>query len=440
MIKRIILKRGEERRILDGHPWVFDNEVSAILVGKAGAARPAELEAGDFADIESFDKHYLGRAFVNPASKIIARIYSPSKDGMDGGFLTRRIREAVERRACLTDAAETPPGDISCRLVFAEADFLPGLIVDRYVAYPLSQAAALPERPLSRESVRAALGPPRYYYVVQILTAGMEAMREALVGALRAVFGEDAALVEKSADGAREREGLPPSSGVLSGELPPGGLLIFENGLPFAVDTEGGQKTGAFLDQRENRAAAAAFARGRRVLDAFAYSGGFAVHAARAGAQSVVAVDGSKDAVSLIEKNAALNGAEKTVLPVCEDVFEYLTRAVRAKERFGLVILDPPAFAKNRASLPGALRGYKEITMKGLSLLEPGGTLVICSCSFALNEAAFKEMVRAAASDSGTRVVQTAFRSQAACHPVLVGYDESAYLKCGIYTNVSPER
>jgi 23S rRNA (cytosine1962-C5)-methyltransferase len=246
-------------------------------------------------------------------------------------------------------------------------------------------------------------------------------------------LGLPAGMVEKSAARVRELEGLPLREGPVRGSFPAGGIVIFENGFPFMVHLEEGQKTGHYLDQRENRLRAAAFASGGRVLDACSYTGGFAIHAARFGALSVNAVDVSAEALEVVRKNARLNGVEDRITPVEGDVFEVLRGYERARERFDLIILDPPAFAKSRNALEGALRGYKEINLRAIKLLSPGGVLVSCSCSQVLSEGRFKAMIAEAATDAERRLIQLDFRYQGADHPILLGYDESLYLKCGCY-------
>jgi 23S rRNA (cytosine1962-C5)-methyltransferase len=494
-LKRIILKPGEERRLLRGHPWVYDNEVARIL----GPAGPASLDMGELADVESSRKEYLGRAFVNPRSKIIARIYSPSKEGVDKGFFKRRFRESINRR--FLDPGGAGPGSAgaldlyreSARLVFGEADFLPGLIVDRFVGWALEDAeAAVPERPLRFETLEARLGPPRSWLSIQFLISGMDCRREEILPALEEVLGRDmpalppgpgsfgegaegpqgeaaaplelraaplgppCGIIEKSGAKVRELEGLPLREGLLRGTFPPSGILIFENGFPFCVHPEEGQKTGHFLDQRENRLRAAVLALGGsalpagaavretpprrefRVLDACAYTGGFGIHAARLGAAAgvdtaVSALDVSAAALETLRKNAALNGVGDRVEAAEADIFDALPRYERARERFDLIILDPPAFAKSRTALEGALRGYREINLRAIKLLARGGALVSCSCSQALDEGRFKRMIEEAAADAERRLVRIDFRYQAADHPILVGYDESLYLKCGYY-------
>jgi len=249
-------------------------------------------------------------------------------------------------------------------------------------------------------------------------------------------LGAPTGIVEKSGSKVRELEGLPLREGLVRGNFPPSGIVIFENALPFAVHLEEGQKTGHFLDQRDNRRLVARHM-APRVLDAFSYTGCFGIHAARAGAGSVVCVDVSAAALETIKVNAALNGVSDKVKTVEADVFEFLRTAERRKERYDLVILDPPAFAKTRPSLEGAIRGYKEINLRAISLLsKKGGVLVTSSCSQAMDEANFRRMVTEAAADAGRRLVEIDFRRQSADHPILVGYDESFYLKCGFYRAV----
>ncbi|MDR2633508.1 MAG: class I SAM-dependent rRNA methyltransferase [Treponema sp.] len=430
-MKRIILKAGEEGRILSGHPWVYDNELARIL----GPKGPANLEAGEIADVESSEKTYLGRALVNPSSKIIARIYSPSKEGMDTGFFKRRIREALARRTGYDLHRE------SARIVFGEADFLPGLIIDRFVGWPLEEA--LLPGPLCFEHCEAALGPPSSWLSVQFLSYGMDMRKALILAALEEVLGGPKpsslglpqGIIEKSGALLREREGLPAPEGLISGSLPPGGILIFENTFPFGLDLAQGQKTGYFLDQKENRQSLRRWlAPGARVLDACSYTGSFGIHAARFGASSVRALDASPQALKQGLHNARLNGVEDRFIPVEGDVFEVLRGYERSRsERFDLIILDPPAFAKSRSSLEGALRGYKEMNLRAMKLLNKGGVLVSCSCSQPLDEQRFKRMVLEAAGDAARRLMLLDFCYQSPDHPILLGYDESLYLKCGFY-------
>ena len=452
-MKRIILKSGEEGRIWQGHPWVYDNEVDRITDGKKGEQGGAVLECGECADVESSQKQYLGRAIVNPNSKIIARIYSPSKEGIDSGFFKRRFRQALQRRKGVRSLRRD-----SARLVFAEADFLPGLIVDRFAGWPLADIESLPERPPCFESAEAALGPPRSWVSIQFLAWGMDCRRDMIIQALEEVLGAMAdapeGIVEKSGARVRELEGLPLREGLIRGSFPAGGIVIFEqaqkphseaaaNGVPFAIDLLESQKTGHFLDQRDNRLLAAVYAsmlrsedqtQPLRVLDACSYTGGFGIHILRADEQALVtAVDVSAAALETLQKNAALSGVEGRVTVIEADIFDFLRGAARKREQFDMVILDPPAFAKSRTALNGALRGYRDINLQAIKLLRPGGILVSCSCSQALDEARFRHMIAAAAADAERRLIQIDFRCQSQDHPVLAGYDESLYLKCGFY-------
>ena len=367
-MKRIILKPGEERRILEGHPWVYDNQVDRILKAGPGGFRPGELEAGEWADLEALPRGkgakpmYLGRGFVNPHSRIIMRLYSRSKEGADKGFFKRRIREALNRRL-MSAGAEAGSYNLlreSARIVFAEADFLPGFMADRFVGWPLNAVEEkLADRPLLYEDVEAVLGPPFSWLSLQFLSWGMDMRREEILDALEETLsvplspesgralGVPQGVVERSPVKIRELEGLPPRHGLIRGSFPPEGIVIFENGLPFLVHLEEGQKTGHFLDQRDNRLRAAAFAglatlaaggeaASRRVLDACCYTGGFGIHALCLGGYGpggsflggegedgpeLCFVDSSAAALETARKNAALNGVEDMIETVEADVF-----------------------------------------------------------------------------------------------------------------------
>jgi 23S rRNA (cytosine1962-C5)-methyltransferase len=428
-MKRIILKPGEEKRIYAGHPWVYDNEVAAIL----DRDNPVALVPGELADVESADKKYVGRALVNPQSTIIARLYSRSKEGVDKGFFKRRIRESISKRFMYNLFRE------SARIVFAEADFLPGLIIDRFVGWSRQDIALLSnEHPCTFDGAAAILGQPSSWLSVQFLSYGMDCRREEILDALDEVLSgitmTPTGIVEKSGVKVREYEGLPLREGIIRGTVPDSGMVIFENGFPLCVYLNEGQKTGYFLDQKENRLGAARFAAGKKVLDLCCYSGGFAIHAARFGAAEVTAVDVSADALALVQDNARLN--QVTIKTVEADVFDIMRAGNKSKERFDMIILDPPAFAKTHSVLDNALRGYKEINLQALQMLNPGGILVSCSCSQAVTEYRFKQMIASAAFDAGCQLVQLDFRYQSPDHPVLIGYDESLYLKCGFYLKI----
>jgi 23S rRNA (cytosine1962-C5)-methyltransferase len=395
---KILLKPREDDRIRAGHPWVYDNEIAAV----EGKAEPG-------AEVEVLDcrRKTLGSAFYNPKSKIRARVYSRKLRAADEAFFTEVLGAALAYRKRFFD-----PERQSLRLVFGEADGLPGLIVDSFVG--TSEGGKRSGRWLS----------------IQFLSLGIDARKKEVLAALEQAFPSDGA-AERSDAPVRSLEGLLPVSGTLSGEIP-SSIIIEENGLDFGVDILGGQKTGWFLDQRSNRAAAARYAKGRRVLDAFCNAGGFGLACAAAGATSVLAVDSSAEATAAVSVNAKLNGLDSLVEAREANAFDLLHSLERAKEKFGLVILDPPAFAKNRASVEGAKRGYKELNLRALKLLDEGGILVTCSCSHWFGRELFANMLEEAAADSGRRIRLLEERTQDLDHPIVSGYGESRYLKCVI--------
>jgi 23S rRNA (cytosine1962-C5)-methyltransferase len=396
---RIILRPREEERIRAGHPWVYDNEIASV----EGAGEPG-------GEVEVFDarRRSLGSAFYNPKSKIRARIYSRVPRPADEAFFSEALGKALAYRRRFFD-----PDRQSLRLSFGEADGLAGLIVDSFVG-----------------SAEGEEGRRGRWLSAQFLCLGVDARKEAVLKALQGVLPSDG-VAERSDAPVRALEGLPPVAGVLAGSVP-GRAIIQENGLRFGVDILGGQKTGWFLDQRSNRAAAARYAKGRRVLDAFCNAGGFGLACAAAGAAGVLAVDSSADAIAAVGANAALNGLGPLVEAREANAFDLLHSLERAREKFGLVVLDPPAFAKNRASVDGARRGYKELNLRALKLLDEGGILVTCSCSHWFGPELFARMLEEAAADSGRRIRILEERSQDLDHPIVSGYGESRYLKCTI--------
>jgi len=411
---RLILKPKEDFRLRGGHPWVYDNEIASI-----------EGEPDPGAEVEVLDarRRSLGSAFYNPASKIRARIYSRVVKPADQAFFEESIARALAWRRRFFD-----PELQSLRLVFGEADGLPGLILDSFVGSPEASGpgAAAPRSEPSRGRWLSA----------QFLSLGVEMRKSEILAALKRVFPVRG-IAERSDASVRTLEGLPLFSGKLDGEVPER-VVIDENGLSFAVDLLGGQKTGWFLDQRANRAAAARFAldragaSGRRVLDAFCNAGGFALSCAAAGAAEVLAVDSSPEAVAAVAANAARNGLSDRVRALEANAFDQLRLFERGHERFGLVILDPPAFAKNRASVDSAYRGYKDLNLRALRIIEDGGVLVTCSCSFWFGRERFAQMLEEAARDAGRRLRIIEERGQDLDHPVVSGYGESRYLKCVI--------
>lgn len=381
---RVYLKKNEEKRILAGHPWVYANE-AARIEGKD--------VNGSVAEVFSHDGRYVGKGLINHLSKILVRILTRGREEIDRDFFLNRIRAADKYRKNL--------GYSDCyRAVFAEADGLPAFIVDRY----------------------------HDLLSVQFLSLGMDRRKELLCDCLEEVFAPRG-IYERSDASVRLKEGLPPVKGILRGAFEPR-VIVEENGLKMCVDLENGQKTGYFLDQKENRFALRRYVRpGGEVLDCFCNSGGFSMNAAAAGAGSVTALDISETALADVRQNAGLNGFESVVQTECGDVFEKLRDYRRAGRQFDLVVLDPPAFCKSAAEAKDALRGYRDINIQGLKLVRPGGFLATSSCSHYVSMVSFQRMLTEAVRES-SRVVQTAeLRMQAADHPALVGEDESAYLK-----------
>ncbi len=387
---RVILRRGRESSLLDGHLWVYAGHLAEVR----GSPSPGEV-----VDVSSAAGGFLGRGFYNPHSQIRVRLLTPEEEPIDEAFLDRRLGEAAAlRRLVVSDTT-------AHRMVFGEGDRLPGLIVDRYGDV----------------------------LVMQTLSYGMDLRKEALADLLVARTGAHA-LYLRNDTGSRSLEGLARHRGYLreggGGASAPTRIEIVESGARFLVEIERGQKTGWFCDQRENRLAAAPLASGGEVLDAFCYTGAFGIHAALAGARSVLGLESSGEAVALARANASLNGLGARCEFRQADAFDGLRELAGSGRLFDLVALDPPAFAKNKAALARAAAGYKEVNLQAVRLLRPGGFLVTSSCSFHMGEAAFFEAVAGAARDAGRRLRLLEARSQARDHPVLVGMPETRYLKC----------
>jgi 23S rRNA (cytosine1962-C5)-methyltransferase len=390
----VILKPREEDRLLRGHPWVFDNEIRSVT----GTA-----DSGAEVHIHSAQGRFLGTGLWSPVSKIRVRRYSLEDTAFDSGFVASRLAQALAfRTRCRNPATD------SSRAVFAEADGLPGLIVDRYIGTDEE-------------------GSPGSWLVVQFLSKGMDDRKELILDALTTVYNPTG-IMERSEAAVRRHEGLPSRSAAVAGTVP-SAVIITENALRFRADIGSGQKTGWFLDQPENRAAVALHARGKTVLDCFCNAGGFSLAAAAAGAVSVTSLDSSQEACDSVLANAALNGLQSAVKTETGDAFDYLRDAAHNGRTYGLVILDPPAFAKNKAALEAASRGYKEINLQALKLLQPGGILATFSCSYWLARERFLAILEDAAKDAGVRIRYLRELGQAPDHPIISGYPESKYLK-----------
>ena len=375
---------GRQKKLLQGHPWVYGNEIERV---------EGEIEDGGLATVVDFRGRYMGTGFYNSKSLITVRLLTHRQEKITDELIASRVKAACDYRRFVMSR----PGTDSCRLIYGEADRLPGVIADRFGGV----------------------------IVLQVLALGMERFTQVIADALLACEKPDCLLLQND-DAIRRKEGMECFTRVLYGTLPEENI-IHENGVKLAVDVLGGQKTGYFLDQKDNHLFVRQFCKDARVLDCFSYIGAFALNAAAAGAKEVTAVDISEAAVQLIEKNAALNGAEITA--VCANCFDYLRAQVKAGEKYDVVVLDPPAFTKAHANMASACRGYKEIALSAMRLLPAGGVLATHSCSYHMPEEVFVNTVLSAAQDLHRQVRIITLRRQDIDHPVLAGYPESHYLK-----------
>lgn len=387
------LKKGEGRTLKAGGAWIFDNEIESVM----GSA-----ENGDIVLVHDFDGYPLGRGFINRNSKIRIRMMTRNIDQeIDREFLKMRVRNAWEYRKTTVDTS-------SCRVIFGEADFLPGLVIDKY------------------EDV----------LVVECLALGMEAFKETIVELLKEALEEDGIAVrgvyERSDANERKKEGLPKVKDFIGAPFDTN-VEITENGVHYLVDVVNGQKTGFFLDQKYNRLAIQRLCKGRRVLDCFTHMGTFALNAGIAGAAEVTGLDISDYAISQAQENARRNHLENTVHFRCANVFDELPKLAEQREQFDVVILDPPAFTKSREATKNAIKGYREINIKGLKLVKDGGYLATCSCSHFMTHELLAKTVREAARSAHKRLRQVEFRTQSPDHPILWAADESYYLKFFIF-------
>jgi len=387
-LPRAVLKAGREKSLRRRHPWVFSGAIERV---DGEAAAGATIEVVDAAG------RFLARAAYSPASQIRARVWTfASDETVDAAFLERRIERALDGRRRL---GLLEPGT-ACRLVFGESDGLAGLVVDRYADW----------------------------LVCQLLSAGMERWRGEIAAILERRL-RPRGVYERSEGAARRKEGLPSRRGVLAGAEPPEWIEIDSGGVRHLIDVRGGQKTGGYLDQQGNRVRVARHAGGARVLDAFAYGGGFALAALAAGARHATLLDSSKEALGLAERAAALNG----VAGRCElreaNVFEELRRLKEAGERFDVVVLDPPKFVHSAEQVQAGSRGYKDVNLLALALVEPGGILATFSCSGHVDAALFQKIVAGAALDAGRDVQIVERLAQPPDHPVALAFPEAEYLK-----------
>lgn len=375
---------GRQKKLLQGHPWVYGNEIERV---------EGEIVDGDLVTVVDFRGRYMGTGFYNSCSLITVRLLTHRQEEITDELIASRVKAACDYRRFVMQREGTD----SCRLIYGEADRLPGVIADRFGGV----------------------------IVLQVLALGMERYTQVIADALIACE-QPTCLLLNNDDAIRIKEGMTCFTKVLHGELP-GETIIHENGVKLAVDVRGGQKTGYFLDQKDNHLFLRQFCRDARVLDCFSYIGGFALNAAMGGAREVTAVDISESAVELIRRNAALNGAQ--INAVCANCFDFLRAQVKAGEKYDVVVLDPPAFTKAHANMANACRGYKEIALSAMRLLPAGGVLATHSCSYHMPEDVFVNTVLSAAQDLHRQVRVITLRRQDIDHPVLAGYPESHYLK-----------
>lgn len=381
------IKKGAGRSLKAGGAWIYDNEIDQIL---------GSCQDGDLVKVEDFDGYPLGQGFLNRKSTIAIRMMTRKKDvTIDEAFIEMRVRNAWEYRKATVDTS-------SCRIIFGEADFLPGIVVDKFADV----------------------------LVVESLALGIDRFKPMILAALQKVLSEDGVAIrgifERSDAKVRLQEGMERYKGFLSQPFDTK-VEIVENGVRYLVDVKDGQKTGFFLDQKYNRLAIQRLCPGKEVLDCFTHTGSFALNAGIAGAASVLGVDASQLAIDQARENAALNGLSQRVEFCCADVFDLLPRLEAEGRRFDVVILDPPAFTKSRSSIKSAVKGYREINLRGMKLVKDGGYLATCSCSHFMDPQLFAKTIREAAAGVHKRLRQVEYRTQAPDHPILWSGDEASY-------------
>ena len=387
------LKKGEGRTLKAGGLSVFDNEIESVM---------GDFEDGDIVIVHDYDGYGMGRGYINRHSKIRIRMLTRNKDQeIDAAFLKMRVKEAWEYRKKTVDTS-------SCRIIFGEADFLPGIVIDKFADV----------------------------CVVQSLALGIDRLKPVILQALKEVLAEDGMILrgiyERSDAKVRKNEGMELYKGFI-GDPFDTNVEIVENGVKYMVDVKDGQKTGFFLDQKYNRLAIQKLCPGAKVLDCFTHTGSFALNAGIAGAASVLGVDASELGVEQARLNARLNGLEDRVQFQCADVFDLLPQLEEKGEKFDVIILDPPAFTKSRSSVKNAVKGYREINLRAMKLIKDGGFLATCSCSHFMTYELFTQTIHQAARNVHKRLRQVEYRTQAPDHPILWAAEESYYLKFFIF-------
>ncbi len=389
----VTLKKGAGKTVKSGGLWIYDNEIASV---------EGTFTDGDLVAVHDFDGYPMGKGFLNTKSKISIRMMTRNKEQkINADFIKMRVRNAWEYRKKTSDTS-------SCRVIFGEADWLPGLVVDKFSDV----------------------------LVVQSLALGIDRFKEEIISDLKACMAEDGILIrgvyERSDAKVRRQEGMELQKGFLGPEFDTK-VEIEENGVRYLVDVKDGQKTGFFLDQKYNRKAIQSLCAGAKVLDCFTHTGSFALNAGIAGADSVLGVDASNTAVAQAQENASLNEMSDRVKFICADVFELLPELERRGETFDVVILDPPAFTKSRNSIKNAVKGYREINLRAMKLVKDGGYLATCSCSHFMDAELFARTIRQAADNVHRRLRQVEFRTQGPDHPILWAAEESYYLKFHIF-------
>jgi 23S rRNA (cytosine1962-C5)-methyltransferase len=381
---KVILKKKISRRIEDGHPWIFANEVNIVEGEPAG---------GGIVDVYTHDKKFIGRGYINPKSQIMVRLLTRDKaEQINDDFFYNRLKKAWEYKSRLGYKE-------NCRLIFGEADFLPALIIDKF----------------------------NDYFVLQTLALGMDVWKPAIVKALEKIF-QPKGIYERNDVPVRALEGLEQHKGFLSAPFDTT-IVINENGLKFNVDIENGQKTGYFLDQQDNRRAIEKIVKDAEVLGAFTYTGTFEIHAAHYGAKKVYGIDISGNAVEQANRNAALNKLENICRFEAMNAFDVLKQWGKEGQQWDVVMLDPPAFTKSRENIQKAITGYKEINLRGMKLIKPGGFLVTSSCTNLVQPELFLEIINMAAKDARRKLRQVTYQTQSADHPIIWGMENTHYLK-----------
>lgn len=387
------LKKGEGRTLKAGGMWVYDNEIASTM---------GEIVDGGLVEVHDFDGYFMGIGYINRRSKITVRMMSRRTREIDRAFIEQRVRACVDYRKHTVDMS-------SCRLIFGEADFLPGIVIDKFSDV----------------------------LVVESLALGIDRFKPLIVELLKQVLKEEGmpirGVYERSDAKVRLQEGMERFKGFIGEEFDTK-VSIVENGVKYMVDVKDGQKTGFFLDQKYNRAAIRPMCKDAKVLDCFTHTGSFALNAGMAGAKSVLGVDASELGVAQATENAALNGLSDRVSFICEDVFELLPRLEKEGELFDVVILDPPAFTKSRNSIKNTVKGYREINLRAMKLVKNGGYLATCSCSHFMNPELFSKTIGEAAANVHKRLRQIEYKTQSPDHPILWSRDEeSLYLKFYIF-------